>query len=286
MVTRSLAAFSLVCLTLASASAGIYYEAVTTTQGKGGGGMGDVRVVAWVDGPNAKVEFTDSKNEMLKKGTYLLTTDGGKTIYLVSPKDKTYAVWDMDAMMQFVGGAMGMVKMTYSDPKVEKLLEEDGGLILGYPTTHYRYRTNYTVSMSVMGMRSTSQTVQERDTWSTTKISDAAMGIWLRAKPPKTGNEELDRLIESEAATMHGVPLKTVTVTTTTDQKKKAETSTVTTEVTTLKPMDIPSSTFVIPSDYKEAQLFPEAMPQEAGEKEKREEAPNPLRGLIKKPRL
>jgi hypothetical protein len=272
---------------VSAASAGLYYEAVTTTQGKGQGDMGNMKVKAWVDGNSAKVEFADSKNEMMKKGTYLLTTDGGTTIYLVNPKEKTYSVWDMNAMMQFAGGAMGMMKMTITDPKVERLLEESGPAILGYPTTHYKSRTSYAMSVSVIGMKSQSTIVKEQETWATTALADAGFGIWLR-NAPKSGNEELDKLVEAEMGMVKGVPLKTVTVTTTTDTKrKKAETSTMTMEVTTLQAMDVAESNFAIPDGYEEVQLFPMGeMPKEEGQEkdEDSKKSGNPLQRMIKKP--
>ena len=293
MFRKPLAILSIIAVAASAASAGLYYEAVTTTQGKGQGDMGDMKVKAWVDGNNAKVEFADSKNEMMKKGTYLLTTDGGTTMYLVNPKEKTYSVWDMGAMMQFAGGAMGMMKMTITEPKVERLLEESGPTMLGYPTTHYKSRTSYVMSMSVIGMKSQSSIVKEQETWATTALADAGFGIWLK-NAPKSGNEELDGLVEAEMGTVKGVPLKSVTVTTTTDtKKKKAETTTTTMEVTTLQPMDVAESNFAIPEGYEEVQLFPVGeMPKgegkdadEGDEKdEKDEEGGNPLQRMIKKP--
>ena len=272
-------------LLVTGASAGLYYETVTTTQGKGQGDMGNMKAKAWADGDNGKVEFTESKNAMLEKGTYLLTHDGGKTIYLVNPKEKTYAVWDMEAMMQLVGGAMGMMKMTITDPVVERLVEESGPALLGYPTTHYKSRTTYTMSMSVMGMKSQSTIAKEQETWATTKISDAGLGMWLR-NAPKSGNEELDKLIQAEMDAVKGIPLKTVTVTTTTDtKKKKSETSTTTMEVTKIEATTIPESTFAIPDGYQETELFPMGGPDE-GKKEEgagSEEGGNPFLKMMKK---
>lgn len=290
MFRRILALFSIAAVAWSTASAGLYYEAVTTTQGKGSDGMGNVKVKAWVDGKNAKVEFAESKNEMMGKGTYLLTTDGGATIYLVNPKEKTYAVWDMAAMMQLAGGAMGMVKMTITDPKIERLAEEPGPALLGYPTTHYKSRTSYAMAMSVMGMKTQSSIVKDQETWATTALADPGLGIWLR-NAPASGNEQLDKLVAAEMATMKGVPLKSVTVTTTTDtKKKKAETSTTTMEVTTLQTLDIAASTFAIPDGYREEQMFPmgEMPKKEAGKDEGRKDEStdegNPLRRVIKKP--
>ncbi len=262
-----------------SAFAGVYYEAVTTTEGKGGG-MGDVTVHAWVDGEMAKVEFTESGNPFMGPGTYLLTRNGGKTVYLVNPSEKTYAEWDMEAMMNMAGGAMkmakGMMNMKFSDPQVEKVDEEAGGTILGLPTTHYVYRTTYSMEMKFMGMHQKNTTVQDQEIWSTTALDMPAMGIWLKDSGPKTGDEQLDALVQAEMDKVKGFPLKQVTVTTTTDEKKgKSQTSTTTMEVTKLEKTSVPESTFVIPASYTETSLVPE------GGEDEEEGQGNPLSKLF-----
>jgi len=265
------------------AGAGMYYEAVTRGEGAQGAEMADSTVKAWVDGESAKVLFDESGNPMMAQGSYIVTRDGGKTMYLVNPEEKTYAVWDMEAMMGMAGGAMkmarGMMNMKFSEPTVEKLGEEPGGSMLGLSTTHYRYRTTYTMSMSFMGMKNESKSDQLQDVWSTTELKQAGFGAWLRTSPPKTGDEELDRLITSEMAKVHGVPLKSITVTTTTDTKKgQSQTTTVTTEVTKLEKVSVPASTFEIPAGYTETQLIPTGEEGEEGE-----QPANPLSKLFGK---
>ncbi len=267
MFRRILAAGMILGLVSLAGATGLYYEAVTRVEGKQAQGMGDMLVKAWVSGDNAKIEFAESRNPMMGEGTYLMTHDGGGTVYLVNPNKETYAVWDMTGMMEFASGAMGMIDMKISDPTVEKLLEEGGGSVLGYPTTHYKHRTSYTMSMSVMGMKSESKTVQEDDTWSTTALSETAMGVWLRSEPPSLGNEEFDALIKAEMGKVEGVPLKKVSVSTRTDPKQgKSETTTTTMEVTRLEAMAVPAGTFVIPSEYEETSLFPAGMGESEGE--------------------
>lgn len=245
------------------ASAGIYYKAVTTTDNPQGKDQQMV-VEGRVEGEKARIEFQDSNNPMMGEGSWLLTTDGGKTIYLVNPEDKTYAKWDMDAMMQFAGAVMegmgGLVNMEFSEPQVEKLLEEDGGTVAGLPTRHYRYRTTYSMQMKVFGMRQASAVESVQDIWSTSRLDAAALGVWLRKEPPSSGNEELDRLMRAEVGKIQGFPLKTVTVTTTRDEKKgKESVSRSTTEVTELSRSEAPAppSTWTIPGGYQETQLLP-----------------------------
>jgi hypothetical protein len=153
MRSRKLSLLFVLCAFVALPSfAGIHYTATTNTQ-DGAGKSNVIEVEAWVAADKAKIEFKEAAgNPMAKEGAYLITRDGGKTIYMVDPKEKTYAEWDLQAMMSMVGSVMNgmgpLLKMEFSDPKVEKLLEEDGGTIAGQPTTHYRYRSRTSPSAS------------------------------------------------------------------------------------------------------------------------------------------
>ncbi len=245
-----------VLLLLAAQSfAGVVIVAKTTAEGGRAAAQQASVVKTWASGDSGKVLFEDSGNPMMGKGTYLISKDGGKTMYLVNPKEKTYMKWDMEAMMGFAGGAMKMMNMKFTDPKVEKVSEEPDGVIAGLPTVHYKFRTSYTMSMAFMMMKKTSKVVKDEDIWVTPKLVEAALGMWLQKTPPKSGNEDLDRLIAAEMGKVQGFPLKRKTVTTSTDEKGKVETDTVTMEVTELQMESVPDSAFAIPADYKETAM-------------------------------
>jgi len=235
--------------------AGVYYVAQTTAEGGKSAEKQNMVVKAWASGDGGKVVFEESENPMMGKGTYIITKDGGKTMFLVDPKEKTYMKWDLDSMMGLLGGAMKMMNLKFTDPKVEFLGEEPGGLVAGIPTTRYSYRTSYAMSMSFMMMKKNSRVMKDEEIWAATKLADAALGIWLRKAPPKTGNEDMDKLIKAEMGKVQGFPLKRKTVTTSTDEKGNKEVTTITMEVTELQMVPVPDSTFEIPSDYKETSL-------------------------------
>lgn len=246
-------------------AAGIHYRAVTKSQDASGRST-NVEVEGWVAGGNAKVVVRESGNPMFGEGAYLLTKDGGRTLYLVDPDEKTYAVWDLDAMMGMVGGIMqGMgplLKVEFSDPKVENLGASDGGALLGLPTRRVRSKTSYSMKVKVLGMGQATDVVSEQEIWATTALSDVGLGIWLRSDPPKTGNEQLDKLIAAEAAKVEGFPLKTVTVSTST-QKGRSTTTRSTMEVTQLDTqVTVAEATFEIPAGYKETQMLVPGQPQ------------------------
>jgi hypothetical protein len=254
--------------------AGVYYVAQTTAEGGKGADQQNMIVKAWASGDSGKVVFEESENPMMGKGTYIITKDGGKTMFLVDPKEKTYMKWDLDSMMGLLGGAMKMMNLKFTDPKVEFLGEEPGGLVAGIPTTRYSYRTSYAMSMSFMMMKKDSRVMKDEEIWAATKLADAALGIWLRKTPPKTGNEDMDKLIQAEMSKVKGFPLRRKTMTTSTDEKGNKEVTTITIEVTELQMVPVPDSTFEIPSDYKETSLAG------TGEGEQGEES-NPLLKML-----
>jgi len=246
--------------------AGIHYKSTQKTWSEGANARNnsDVDAEGWVSGEKAKVAFVASNgNPVAQQGTYIITKDGGKTLYLVNPQDKTYAQWDLQGMLGVVGAVMNgmgpLLKIQFSDPKTEKISEEDGGLVAGVPTRHYKYRTSYTMSVKVFGMGNTANVVNEQDIWAATKLTDVGLGVWLRADPPHTGNKEFDKLLASSAARIQGFPLKMTTVSTSTQQKGNKQTVTHSTmEVTQFDAnASVPATAFEIPAGYKETQIAP-----------------------------
>ncbi len=244
-------------------SAGIHYKSVTKTQDARSNST-DIVAEGWVSGDNAKVAFVESKgNPMARQGTYIISKDGGKTLYLVNPEEKTYAEWSLQGMLGAVGAVMNgmgpLLKIQFSDLKVDKLSEEDGGALLGLATKHVKYRTSYTMSIKVLGMGNVTDVVSEQEVWATTKLTDAGMGVWLRSEPPRTGNSEFDRLIAAESGKFQGLPLKMVTVSTSTPKKGGKPTVTRTSmEVTEIDAnATVPASAFEIPAGYEETQIMP-----------------------------
>ncbi len=250
--------------------AGIHYKSTQKTWSEGTqarnneGRNSEIEAEGWVAGDKAKVAFVASSgNPVAQQGTYILTKDGGKTLYLVNPQDQTYAQWDFQGMLGVVGAVMNgmgpLLKIQFTDPKTEKISEEDGGLVAGVPTRHYKYRTSYTMTVKVFGMGNPANVVSEQDIWAATRATDVGLGVWLRADPPHTGNKDFDKLLTSSAAKFQGFPLKVVTISTSTQQKGNRQTVTHSTmEVTQFDAKaSVPASAFEIPAGYKETQIAP-----------------------------
>ncbi len=222
---------------------------------------GNNTVTLSADADKARIDFTEGNAPGGGKDGYLVTQDAGKTFTMVSPKEKTYMKWDMEAMMGMAGAMGGMMKMQVSDPKVEKLLDEVGEPILGYPTRHYKFRTSYHMSMAVMGFKNEMNIAKEEEAWTTTKLDISTLGAWFN-KMPKTQNEELDKLVQAEKGKMTGMLLKMLSVQTSTDSQGKSTVTRTSMNVTEIKKIGAGDVLVEIPSDYKEMNLF-EAAPQD-----------------------
>ena len=245
-------------------------------------------VEGWVEGDGAKIVFKDGPRPAgIPEGSYVVSSDGGKTLFLVNPKEKTYSRFDLQAMMGAAGSLMhgmsGVMKMKIEDKKVDAKPPVDGGKILGLPTKKYVFDTSYTLAMSVLGMKHRMHTVTHEEIWATTALTDPGFGAWLSKKPEKTGYPELDELIAMAMHDIEGITLKQVMETTTTDKKGKSQHSTQTTRVTSLEKASVDPAMFTVPSGFTEKPLAPAGAPEDQGAgPEGGEEAPHGLGGLLK----
>jgi hypothetical protein len=239
--------------------AGIEYRARTWQEGQQKNKQAEMTVWARIDGDNARIAFEESGNPWMTSGSYLLTTDAGETLFLVKPEDKTYGEFDLDAIMQMLGALSesGVVDFQIENPQVETLERGPGKTVADLATEHARYRTTYDMQIKVLGFKNRQNVQTVQDVWYTTAVRDAAMGVWLRKEPPRTGTD-LDRLIDLEIDKIEGFPLETLTTTINTGKKGKQTTITTHMLVSELdRGASFPAGTFVIPADFTPVELMP-----------------------------
>lgn len=258
-----LALFLLLTLSL-PAAAGVYYKAETRTEGDY---VGTSQVEAWVDG--RKVRMVMHGDGGLPGNGYLLTSDAGTTVYLVNPEERTYSRWNIDEMMATAGSAMNMVKgmmnMEFSDPQVTRLAEKPDGKLLGQPVTFTHYRTAYTMKMSMFGMGSSTSVIEEDRIWTTEGFPDEGMRFWTSLRGASTGNEAIDKRVQSEMEKLQGFPLKRITEVTSTDDQGNTRLTRTTLAVTELKQQGVAASEFEIPAGFRETSMM-EAVGQGGGQ--------------------
>jgi hypothetical protein len=245
------------------ANAALYFESTSNMEVDGAGAPTVARVRGWVEGAQARIEFVSGQAmPFAASGGYMLTNDGGETVYIVNPAERTYSELDLEqllgmanAMMQAAGGLM---RMEFVDVVNEKLGEAPGGDILGYSTTHYRYRTGYTMSMAVMGFKRSTRTDTEQEFWCTDEIAAEGFKVWLSPDRYRTGNAQLDEGMRLQFQQLDCLPLRSRVASVMKPERGDETRSMTTTEVTALREEDAPAGSFELPSDFTATELLPQ----------------------------
>lgn len=253
----SLAALLLLAAT--TLSAGLRYEFSSVTAGKGGARMVGI---AQVEGKNMRIDFAEGDRMLFQNNSVVLSHDGGKTLIITNPEEKTYYEMNLEEMLGAMGSMMkamgGMFQMSFDDMTAEVVSSGDGGSIEGYPTKRSVIRTAYDMNMKIMGMKSSSHVETTTEVWATDKLG-AEFATFVQQKGLKTGMADLDKLIEAQSQGVEGFPLKQV-VTMKTTQGKKTDTATTTMTVTKIEKVNVPDSAFAIPAGYEKGESPLEAM--------------------------
>jgi hypothetical protein len=225
------------------------------------------------DGGNAKAELVEmaTANAFMPAGSYLLVEAGD--MYLVNPAARTYARFD-PAMIEGMAQMMG--RMEVSDVAFEKVRDEPGESLLGYPTRHYQFKSSWSMGMQGMPMKTEISVVE--DIWATSAIEmpdmPSAFAGAAGALP-----EQVQAIVNAQGSrNVDGFPLKQVSV-----QSTKINMggglgglgarmagagggdSTTTMEVTELEQLDVPAATFELPAGYQQTELFPNGLPNLEG---------------------
>ncbi len=247
----------------APARAGLHYTAVTRTSIAGAEDTAphtsELQVEGWALGSQARVELHKSDNPAARAGTWLLSRDAGRTVYLIDPAQRTYTPWDLRAMLERVGGVLlGMgplLKVNVTDLRVARLPEADGGMVAGLPTRIFRFRITYKTMVNVLGMSTSGGTVVEQDLWITDKLRDPGLGVWLRHEPPPTGDAGLDARIAAQAGAVPGYPLRAVTVSSSRQHDGRPAVTRTNMEVIRIEAAAPPEPWFTLPDGYQEKRL-------------------------------
>jgi hypothetical protein len=247
------------------ATAGMRYESVMTTYNDKGRAQSTMKVEAWVDGDNARIEFREldgpqAKGAGLDEDGYLISTDGGKTLFFVDPDDETYMEWDLAGLMSAAGAMMnssgGMLSITFDNAEVQDLGSGPGETMHGLETTKMKRRVSYDMRMKIMGMKRAYHVDSEQEMWLTTELPDVAFGAWMRSDPPKTGNADIDEMIALQTTGVEGTPVKSITINRTTDTRKdRTEVTRTVQEVTAMEDVDVDPGRFVIPPNYERVEM-------------------------------
>ena len=241
--------------------AGIEWKSKTVTQGEAKEANNAVVMQLYAQGGNVRQDFisVERQEDMRRPGGYWLYKADGNRLYSVDPSQKTYSEIPLDFIFR-MGGLFGqIVKIKITDPlvKFEKLGTET---IMGYSCQHSRLVIDYDMEVKIAFIKNRSHEHIDKETWTASQIKGFLdIGEGFRYRDYKTGNQDLDQLIEVQLKAEQGLgfPLKTVSVTTSTDKKGNVkEKSRMTQEVLSLAVKNISAALFEIPVGYQEKEFL------------------------------
>jgi hypothetical protein len=232
--------------------AGIQYEFMQKTTGNDPvTPTKDLTARATVDGPSTKIEFLSGS--IYPAGTYVLTTDAFRRLYYVDPSKQ----WFTEVNAAGIASSLGAAGITIENFKAETAQLPDQPVIAGAPTVHQRVTLTYDITVPMKSMPLTQHVQTEIDVWTTQKFGNLRNDFLERAL--RTGDPDLDRILEAEVARVEGFPMRQLVSTKTRyDLKVRSNlnaptTRTMTREmwVTSVRELDVPASTFVMPAGYR-----------------------------------
>ena len=160
----------------------------------------DLTARAIVDGQSSRVEFLGGN--LYPPGTYVISTDGFRNLYFVDPEKKWYTEVNTSSITAALGG--GSITIVNFKSDVKKL--DDQQVIAGVPTDHYRDTMSYDITLMMKTIPLKQHVRTDIDTWTTTQFGTVNASFLGNAA--RTGNTQLDQLIETETTRVPGFPLR------------------------------------------------------------------------------
>ncbi|MBT8052812.1 MAG: hypothetical protein HKN57_04575 [Xanthomonadales bacterium] len=200
-------------------------------------------------GKQARIDFLDAD------GSYLVTNDGGKTFVLANRSEAYCSSWTTTGFFQAAGNflkkAEGLANAELHDLSVKKVLEEPGGVIEGFDTTHIRVVSKYGAKARILFLTMEYAIEEVDDLWMTSDLELPFFEqLWLESNA-NTGFTYMDELSEQRLAFETGPVLKMENVVTLRNVKKnESEVKKETTVVSNLREItagDVPPGHFDLP---------------------------------------
>jgi hypothetical protein len=209
---------------------------------------------ATVDGERSRIDFVGGT--LYPPGTYVLSTDGQRRLLFVDPAKE----WFTEVNTTSFATAIGSSNIRITNVKSSLETKDDRPLIAGLATEHTRLTLTYDISVTVKSLPLKQHVRTEIDTWSTPHFAAAAASSFTSAL--RTGNPEIDAVLDIETTKVRGFPLRqSVTTRTIADlppsrsELQVPTTKTIVREmwVTSIRETSAEPSMFVVPVTYRRA---------------------------------
>jgi hypothetical protein len=163
---------------------------------------------AILDGERSRVEILGGN--AYPPGTYVISTNGSKTMTYVDPGMKQY----FEVNNVSAASAMGSRKISVENSRHDVTKLDDHPVIAGQPTNHYRLTMDYDIIVSFGSIPLKQSVHSQIDKWTTVAFGDVNENF-LSSGRLRTGNAQLDELMDIETTAIKGFSLRELSVITT-----------------------------------------------------------------------
>lgn len=177
----------------------------------------DITATAIVDGARSRIEFP-SGGPGYARGSYMIADQFTGNVSVVDPEKRTYRA--MNLGNQLSSAARSGITISNLRSSVKDL--PDQPVIAGIPTRHSRIEINYDITVVIASMPLKQSVTTVIEEWSTEAFGDIR-GALQASSALRTGNPQLDEMLQAETSRLRGLPLRQiVTITTRSESKRSA----------------------------------------------------------------
>lgn len=215
---------------------------------------------AWDDAEDEDAEgYNALGNTLWGPGSFLLTTDGGKSVVIVNAPARAYFDWNMSQSMPLFGALVGAIQQgtstSFGAPVVKGPDLIGTEEVAGVQTKHYRYESGFVSTSRILGMNIQVSSNSEQELWVTDAVNGEALSVYLKKDPPLTGNPQIDRLLMTELENIPGWPLKAILINSTSSGPGSESVTCSKQWVTSVATGEAPAGVFEIPEGYEKKEL-------------------------------
>ena len=244
----------LLALVLPRFAGTVYTSSIRT---EAAGQQFELKTRAWASGEKLRTEVIASDNPLLPVGNYVLRTPGTQALLVVDPTCKTFFRWDLDKYISELSAGM-QGKVEIRDSSFKKLAEDDGGVVAGLHTRHYRFELRYTMVTLVYGIERRTPVVIEEDFWAAPELTSPELSqpMALAGLMDKLSSfsPEVDEMVAAATRELKGVVVRQATRTTATGHAGEIVSSS-TMEIADVRTEHIADALFAVPADCHEVEM-------------------------------
>lgn len=238
-----LAAFTASLLFPRSAESGLHYHAQVKLPT-------DLSVNVWVEGGRARLEVEASDDPNLPAGTALLTSDRGENLVLLNPARQEFFSLPHSVITGFMQREADRRHITCDPISSEKIAEDSGPELEGYPTRHLRFHIHLATHQPSASGELTTQIEVFEHLWLAAEIPQHNTDLAMLSDSDRIGIPALDEFLRNQIREMPGFILKRNLVLTADDSLHNHRVLRMAYEVTDLAVADSPASLFEVPDGF------------------------------------